>query len=100
MSMVFDRRMSDSDALMWRIEKDPQLRSTVGMVTLLDRPPDMDRLLGKLDYGMRTIPRLRQRVMSVPLNAAPPRWVVDPAFDLAHHLRVLKSPGAGDLQSL
>ena len=36
----FQDRMSDSDALMWTIEKDPMLRSTITAVSLLDRAPD------------------------------------------------------------
>ena len=37
--------MSDSDALMWNIEKDPLLRSTIVTVLLLDQAPDWDRLV-------------------------------------------------------
>ena len=35
---VADRQMSDAEALMWRVEKDPFLASTFGAVTILDRP--------------------------------------------------------------
>ena len=38
--MQFETRMSDSDALMWHIEKDPILRSTITAVAFLDRRPD------------------------------------------------------------
>src|SRR5260221_98694 len=41
----YERRMSDSDALMWGIEKDPLLRSTIVAIALLDGPPDRARLL-------------------------------------------------------
>ena len=37
----FDLQMSDSDALMWNIEKDPLLRSTIVTVLLLDRSPGL-----------------------------------------------------------
>ena len=40
----FTRHMSDEDALMWLVEKDPILRSTIVAVALFDRPPDFDRL--------------------------------------------------------
>ena len=36
--------MSDADALMWNIEKDPLLRSTITTVMVFDRPLDHDRL--------------------------------------------------------
>src|SRR5437588_142498 len=38
--------MSDADALMWTVEKDPTLRSTVVTVLTLDRSPDWDGLEG------------------------------------------------------
>ena len=80
--MRFERRMSDSDALMWGIEKDPLLRSTITAVSLFDRPPDQERLRDRVERGTCLIPRLRQRVVSAPLVASPPRWVFDPNFDL------------------
>ena len=43
----YESRMSDSDALMWTIEKDPLLRSTITAVSLLDGPVDADRFAGQ-----------------------------------------------------
>jgi WS/DGAT/MGAT family acyltransferase len=88
--------MSDADALMWNIEKDPVLRSTIVAVAVFDRPPDWDRLRRRVDRATRTIPRLRQRVLSPPLRIGPPRWSVDPAFDLGYHLRRVRLPAPGD----
>jgi hypothetical protein len=76
--MRFERRMSDADALMWRNEKDPMLRSTIIAVAILDRPPDHQRLMRRLERTTRVVPRLRQRVVHSPLSIAPPRWEVDP----------------------
>lgn len=98
--MRFEQRMSDMDALMWSIEEDPLLRSTIVAVAVLDQPPDRDRLLDKLDRGTRMIPRLRQRVVVPPLRVAPPRWVVDANFDLGYHLRWMRAPGDGSLRAL
>ena len=39
-----EREMSAFEALMWRMETDAHLRSTMTVVDVLDRPPD-DRLL-------------------------------------------------------
>ncbi|MBU6283654.1 DUF1298 domain-containing protein [bacterium] len=83
----FEDRMSDSDALMWFIEHDPALRSTIVTVSLLDVAPDRGRLLAKVDQATRVLPRLRQKVAVNPLSIAPPRWVVDPDFDLSFHVR-------------
>ena len=99
-SVRFDDRMSDGDALMWNIERDPLLRSTISVVWLLDRAPDRARLERKIERATRAIPRLRQRVLPNPLALAPPRWDVDPYFDLAAHLGWHKAPGDGSLRAL
>ncbi len=96
----YDDRMSDSDALMWTIEKDAMLRSTITAVAILDRAPDHDRLRHLLDRGTRLVPRLRQRVRGNPLSIAPPRWEVDPHFDLDYHVRFVRAAGDGDLRSV
>jgi WS/DGAT/MGAT family acyltransferase len=79
--------MSDEDALMWNIEKDPILRSTIVAVALLDQSPDWDQLRSRFDRATLLIPRLRQRVQSPPLRIAPPRWSYDPGFELDYHMR-------------
>jgi WS/DGAT/MGAT family acyltransferase len=89
----FEDRMSDADALMWTIEKDPLLRSTITTVALFDRSPDPDRLHAAVDRCTRLVPRLRQRVVSNPYSVAPPRWELDPNFDLSFHLRRVRADG-------
>ena len=96
----FEHRMSDSDALMWTIEKDPLLRSTIMAVALLDQAPDHGRLRDKIERGLRMIPRLRQRAAAPPLRVAPPQWVIDPHFDLDYHLRYVRCPSEGSLRDL
>lgn len=83
----FARHMSDEDALMWNIEKDPILRSTILAVAVFERVPDWRRLRDRIDRATRVIPRLRQRVCSPPLRLGPPRWAVEPSFDLDFHVR-------------
>ena len=96
----YEQRMSDADALMWAIEKDPLLRSTITAVSVLDRSPDRARLEERLERGTRVIPRLRQRVVGSMLSLAPPRWEVDPHFDLAYHLRWLHAGGTGTVRTV
>ena len=43
--------MSDADALMWNIEKDPQLRSTIVAVMVLDQVPDWPALRERIEAG-------------------------------------------------
>ena len=92
--------MSDSDALMWAIEKDPMLRSTITTVVVLDGEVEADRLHRTFDRLSRVVPRLRQRVRSNPLSIAPPRWEFDPNFDLRYHLRPARVPGTGSMSDL
>ncbi len=96
----YEPRMSDSDALMWTIEKDPLLRSTITAVSLLDGAVDTARFTQKVDHATRVIPRLRQRVVGNPFSLAPPRWEVDPNFDLHYHLRTLHLGGEGSERQL
>jgi WS/DGAT/MGAT family acyltransferase len=98
--MRFDRRMNDADALMWAIEKDPLLRSTITAIAVLDGAPDRERFTERMERASRLIPRLRQRVVPSPLVPAPPRWVADPNFDLRYHLRWVNSPAPGSLRTL
>ncbi|MGK2930250.1 MAG: wax ester/triacylglycerol synthase domain-containing protein [Acidimicrobiales bacterium] len=96
----FESRMSDTDALMWNIEKDPLLRSTITALTLLDRAPDRDALTERIDRGSRLVPRMRQRVIGNVLSLAPPRWEYDAHFDLRCHLRWVNAGGNGTLRTV
>jgi WS/DGAT/MGAT family acyltransferase len=99
-AMRFEQRMSDTDALMWNIEADPLLRSTILAISLLDRSPDRGRLDAKIERATLEIPRLRQRAVSPPWRIAPPRWVVDCNFDIRYHVRWIRAVGDGSLRSL
>ncbi len=96
----FEHRMSDADALMWAIEKDPMLRSTITTVVVLEGAVGREDLWRTFDRVSRVVPRLRQRVRSNPLSLAPPRWEVDPNFDLGYHLRFARVPGDGTMRDL
>lgn len=98
--MFFDDRMSDAEALMWRLEKDPYLSSTFANITVLDRPPDLDRLRRRMERAAVVIPRLRQRVQPTPANLSAPLWVDDPEFDLDYHIRRVALPRPGSLRQL
>ena len=96
----FDRKMSDAEGLMWRLEKDPHLSSTFANVTVLDRRPDFDQLLRRLERATYAIPRLRQRVQPAPVNLTSPMWVEDPNFDLRYHVRHVSLPKPGTMRQL
>jgi WS/DGAT/MGAT family acyltransferase len=96
----FDARMSEAESLMWRLEKDPHLSSTVGNITVLDRPIDFGRFRHRLDRASRLVPRLRQRVQPSPVSLTPPLWIDDAEFDLDYHVRHVALPAPGTLRQL
>ena len=93
-------RMSDSEAIMWAVEKDPALRSDFCNLTILDSAPDPDRLWVKVADAIAGIPRLGQRVVSAPLRIVPPEWVDDPDLDIHYHVRRVAAPEPGGLREL
>lgn len=93
----YDDWMSPSDAVMWRIERDPILRTTITVVWSLDRRPDDDRFRESLRTTIAGVPRLRQRVQADPLDLAPPRWVdADTNLDDHLHTHVVDGPLGDD----
>jgi diacylglycerol O-acyltransferase / wax synthase len=87
-----EHRMSDVEALIWNLEKDPYLASSFANVTLLDQPPDPDRLRARLAHAVSVVPRLHQRVAPALGRLAPPEWQDDPNFDLDYHIRHIALP--------
>jgi len=95
-----DRRMSDVEALMWNLEKDPHLSASIANVTLFDVPPDPARLRARLLRATAMVPRLRQRVVPALGRLAPPEWRDDDDFDLDYHLRWFALPAPGSMRQL
>jgi diacylglycerol O-acyltransferase / wax synthase len=91
--------LRSSDAFIWSIESDPRLRSTIVTLVLLDRSPDWEQIVNRFDRLSRIVPMFRQRVLPSP-RPAPPRWEFDPDFDLAFHLRRVKAPEPGTIDTL
>lgn len=92
MTGVLTSHVRETDAFTLSMERDPLLRSTIVAVALFDRSPDWDALVGRIDRATRLCPTFRQRLQPAPLGLAPPRWVTDPDFDLAFHLRRIEAP--------
>ncbi len=92
--MADDPRMEWADAVMFGVEEDPLLRSVITLVILLDSEPDEAIVRDRIDRMSRMIPKLRQRAVGNPLSLAPPRWEVDPNFDIDYHLRWVSAPNA------
>ncbi len=94
-------RMTPSDALFWYAEAAlPNLRPLIGGLYVLDRTPDTNDLRAALEVALKVVPRLRQKVVEVPLNLGLPQWVDDDHLDREYHVRHISLPAPGDLREL
>ena len=87
-----DVHMRESDSFSWTMERDPLLRMPIVAVALFDGTPDFAHLTGRLDRLTCDVPMFRQKVVEPPLRLAPPKWVIDPDFDLSWHVRRVRAP--------
>jgi diacylglycerol O-acyltransferase len=92
--------LSPLDYLLHRGEAHPATRSAFLDLEILDRPADWGRLREAIDRASRVVIRMRQKVVVPPVPTTPPRWVVDPDFDLDYHLRRIALPAPGTLRQL
>jgi diacylglycerol O-acyltransferase len=92
--------LSQNDAIMWTVESDPLLRSTIVGVVTLDGVPDWERLVARVEHVTRMVPELRERVVPVPLHPTTWRWEPDPEFDLGAHLRRVAAPAPATMREV
>jgi WS/DGAT/MGAT family acyltransferase len=92
MSSTMEERMGAFDAVMWNVEEDPVLRSVIVAMMVLDKAPDVDSAKDRIERMTLAVPKLRQRVIGNPVSLVPPRWEIDPNFDLTYHLRWVAAP--------
>jgi diacylglycerol O-acyltransferase len=93
-------RMNPTDALFWFMDKIPEMRSTIGALVILERPPLPQRVREDFERISHAFVRMRQRVVEVPLALAPPEWIEDPQFDLDYHMRYMAVPAPGGIEDL
>ncbi len=89
------REMNAIEAMMWRGESDPRLRSTITSVAVLDCAPEWRRFVDACDWASRMAPRFQQKVVEPSFGLGTPRWVNDPDFDLHYHVRRIQPGGDG-----
>ncbi|MEM9201229.1 MAG: wax ester/triacylglycerol synthase domain-containing protein [Actinomycetota bacterium] len=96
----FEQKMTDAEALMWNVEKDPWLSPNGAMVSILDKPIDADMFRQRIQYAVSEVPRLRERVVPGFGRLAPPMWATDPEFDFDYHVRHVSLPAPGTERQL
>jgi diacylglycerol O-acyltransferase len=74
----------------------------VGAVLVLSSGPDLDiaAVRALMADRVRSVPRLRQRLVETPPGCGRPVWVDEPDFDIGNHVRHLACPPPGDEQTL
>jgi WS/DGAT/MGAT family acyltransferase len=98
--MRFSERMSDHEALMWNVEKDPWLNPSGGSIAILDGEVDLDHFRRTMRAAIAKMSRLYERVVPGFGGFTPPAWVPDPEFDLDFHSRHLSLPSPGSERQL
>ena len=61
---------------------------------------DVEAVRRLIGHRLGAIPRLRQRLVRVPLGCGGPVWIDDPGFDIARHVRAVPCPAPGDERAL
>jgi WS/DGAT/MGAT family acyltransferase len=87
--------LSSSEALLWTIERDPALRSTIMAVAVLDGAVDVDRLHDRVLQAVDDFPRLRQRVTRGRRGL---RWTDAPDWEVDQHITHLRLPPHGTVR--
>lgn len=96
----FEKRMSDAEALMWNVEKDPWLNPSGASLVILDRPLDYEHFRKQVAAAVAEVPRLMERVVGGLGRLQPPVWRPDPEFDLDYHVRKMALPEPGTMRQL
>jgi WS/DGAT/MGAT family acyltransferase len=97
---VSPSELTSADALMWRIEADPVLRSPIIVVGVLDHEPAEDDVRAAMGRWVEAAPRFRQRAVVASRARGGSRWVDDEQFALDFHLRRVRAPRPGDVRAL
>ena len=95
-----DPELSPFEIVMWRVDVDRRLRSTMMAIEILDASPDWDRLVAAHRWAVRMVPRLRERVAAPLWGAGTPYWEPDPHFELHYHLRRIRLAEPGSWSAL
>ncbi len=98
--MRFADRMTDHEALMWNVEKDPWLNPSGASLTILEGKIDPEHFRRTMRRAVSKMPRLYERVVPGLGRLAPPAWVPDPEFDVDFHVRRLRLPKPGTERQL
>lgn len=84
--------LSQTDTLMWMVEADPLLRSTILGIAVLNRAPDWSQFVERVESVTRHVPNLRHKVVVPPLHPTTLRWALDQDFQVENHVHRITLP--------
>jgi diacylglycerol O-acyltransferase / wax synthase len=90
--------MRDADAILWALDQDPLLRSTIVAIAVLDRSPSYEGVLGKFELLCRHAQHFHSVVVPSSLPWGRPHWEAVRGFDVGSHVIHVKAPFPGDLR--
>lgn len=95
------QRLGSGDVQVWATDVGP-VPMNVGAVLALDAGPDFDLAGARrlLEARLAVIPRLRQRLVEVPLGCGRPIWVDHPHFEVDAHVEQVRCRAPGDRAAL
>ncbi len=96
----WNRDLTAFDYVEYCLEVHSQSRTSLVFIEVLEGVPDWSRVQEDVERATRIVLRMRQRVVTPVLPVAAARWVTDPDFDPAYHLRRVSLPGPGSLDQL
>jgi len=96
-------RLTAADAAFLHLES-PREPQHVGSLSVLEGGPlrdetgriRFDEIKAHVERRLVQVPRLRQKVMDVPLSQGRPIWIDDDQFAIDHHVRLTSLPRPGD----
>jgi len=88
-------RLTPLDASFLHLEEAASHMHVACVMIFEGDPPPYDHLVGTVEERLHLVPRYRQKLATVPLGQARPKWIDDPGFDARYHIRVSSLPRPG-----
>ncbi len=88
--------LPDADAILWTLDRDPQLRSTIVAVALFDGEPAFERVLDKVRVLCRDHRRFRSIVVPATAPWSRPAWREVAGFDPDSNVTHVRAPRPGN----
>src|SRR5437764_2868413 len=80
-------QLTAADAALLAQERGATLMHLGALARFAGPPLDLDELMRHVSRRLNLVPRFRQKLASPPLGLARQRWIDDPSFNLAYHVR-------------